>query len=1157
MPKIGSKPNAPTKPVSRTANVSKHLKAYVFHGVNVEETPGNKHATGDCPFCGREGKFSVVVDSGLWRCLICGEGSEKGGGNIYTFLRVLHTKSAESTKDYAGLRTSRKLLFDETLQKWGVVKSSIDGTWLVPGYNVEGKLSQLYRYILDRESGKWRLLATPELTHGIHGANLYDERKGEVWLCEGPWDAMAVWEVLRKAKVGTNGLELTGSEAVSLYDNINVLAVPGCNVFQDNWAKLFSDTCVTLLFDSDHPKTVNGKPTEPVGYAGMKRVAGRLGAGEERPEEIRYLSWGENGYAPELPTGFDLRDHLSQGKELKERIAFLDTLLDKLEGIPEGWLGAKKTGKGEVGDLDCLPCTEWTKTLIPAWRKAMKWTEGLDRALSVMLACITSTRAVGDQLWAKIVGPPACLDGDTPIYDPTNGTTLTVRERHRRGEKFSVYTRFDSGEIGIAQALSPERFEPVPMYRVTFGSNRTMLVTGGHRFWDGSDYVALHTIADELHESSSYPLPTTLGSVLLARGLGARRSIGRLQGYQSRCCIYSYPCGVLPPTEVSIFQDVLPLQAGARQRTLGKYDSDDRGEGDRYTPLPNGHLSSSDSSHPKEPSPLEDVSERLEAGDTSEPCLYSSPYNEPSSLPLSRYHTPQPSGLSSQESTARSEFLSPPPLESGKPSISSPSLLRKFEGPSSPGDIGHLSSDDVPEKRGGVSVGVSSLQLGSSISEPPTDRRKGYHNTPESYDPTRKAQHSVGGVRDSKRRPYYTPIRVDRRRVDVSNLSEVDPIVKVEYVGEREYFDFHVPETGNYWACGFFHHNCGKSTLCEALSVNKKYIVAKSTLRGFHSGYQTDSEGAEDHSLVSKLFNKTLVTKDGDTLLQSPNVKQILSEARDVYDRTSRTSYRNKASRSYEGINMTWLLCGTSSLRELDSSELGERFLDCVIMDAIDDELEDEILLRKAHQAERALAFEADGTLETQNDPDMTLAMRLTGGYVSYLRENARDLLAEVTIPDSSLRRCIQLGKFVAYMRARPSKSQEEKAEREFATRLVSQLVRLSKCLGVVLNRKTVDDEVLRRVTKVALDTARGRTLEIAKWLYQAGEEGLDHKPLSMYTNQEPAKELLLLRFLRRIGAVETFSRKINGVLSTTPRWRLTPKLRELYKEVMGDGTES
>ena len=94
---------------------------------------------------------------------------------------------------------------------------------------------------------------------------------------------------------------------------------------------------------------------------------------------------------------------------------------------------------------------------------------------------------------------------------------------------------------------------------------------------------------------------------------------------------------------------------------------------------------------------------------------------------------------------------------------------------------------------------------------------------------------------------------------------------------------------------------CGKSTLCEALSINREHIIAKSTIRGFHSGFKTSGgeNGEEDNSLAAKLFDKTLITKDGDTLLQSPNLSQILSEGRDLYDGTSRTHYRNKMSKEY------------------------------------------------------------------------------------------------------------------------------------------------------------------------------------------------------------------------------------------------------------------
>lgn len=354
------------------------------------------------------------------------------------------------------------------------------------------------------------------------------------------------------------------------------------------------------------------------------------------------------------------------------------------------------------------------------------------------------------------------------------------------------------------------------------------------------------------------------------------------------------------------------------------------------------------------------------------------------------------------------------------------------------------------------------------------------------------------------------------------------------------------------WAKIMGPPSCGKSTLCEALSANKKYIVAKSTIRGFHSGFKSDKGGNEDNSLVAEIHDKTLITKDGDTLLQAPNLGTILSEARDIYDKVSRTHYRNKMGKDYEAVRMTWLLCGTSSLRQLDTSELGARFLDCVIMEDIDPELEREVMWRVVNQACEALDYESNGQAESRDSPEQTEAKQITGGYVSYLRENANKLLKEVHVSDDVKLKCMSFGLFVAHMRARPSKKQEEVAEREFGSRLVSQHMRLAKCLAVVLNRMTVDDEVMRRVQQVCLDTARGRTLEIGKRLYKSGREGIDLKALALYTNETDDNTKKMLRFLRKIKAVEAFKFKNKAGLVGRIRYRLTDRLYSIYTEVYG-----
>ncbi len=731
---------------------AKWLKPFLFHGVDLDEREGSDQAIGACPFCGKEGKFCVSTKDGLWDCKVCGV-----KGNPSTFVRQLHSASKSATTDYSSLLASRRLISSSTLASWGVVRSLGGKEWLVPGYGIDGKVNQLYRYC--RTEKGMRLLATPELNHQLHGVNLFDPKKETVYVCEGPWDGMALWEMLRVAKrTSDGGLTLTSNEEASLLGNANVIAVPGCSVFPPHWTPLLAGKKVVLLYDNDYP-IVNGERVTPsAGYMAMKKVARVLSSSEEPPKSIHFLNWGEDGYDVDSPDGYDVRDLLSDsGNTPQERLDGLMELLELVYPIPEHWIegrteGAKKSGGTEI---ECVPCDKW-EVLQLAWRKAMKWTDGLDRALTVMLGCVVSTKAVGDQLWAKIIGPPAC----------------------------------------------------------------------------------------------------------------------------------------------------------------------------------------------------------------------------------------------------------------------------------------------------------------------------------------------------------------------------------------------------------------GKSTLCEALSVAKKHVLAKSTIRGFHSGFQSDRGGTEDNSLIASLRDKTLVTKDGDTLLQSPNLGQILSEARDLYDSTSRTHYRNKMSRDYEGVRMTWILCGTSSLRSIDSSELGERFVDCVIMEEIDEELEDEILLRVAYRSERNMSFESNGRAEDQQDPDLTKAMQLTGGYINWLRENGRDLLASTVTPPWALQKCIHLGKFVAYMRARPSKQQDESEERELSTRLVSQHVRLMKCLAVVLNRNPIDEEVMRRVTQVALDTSRGKVLTIAKYLYDAGEEGLTATALSIYTNHKANDDRILLRFLRKIKAVKLLTKERNeetgrSKLMKSPKWILSDSVRNLYREVV------
>lgn len=283
----------------------KNLKPYLFHGVDLRWAKGSKDAVGDCPMCGAEGKFSVEIETSKYQCWRCLE-----KGEMYTFIRRLWDISYQRGADLTELATNRKIS-TEVLNEWHITRSIINDDTLIPGYTTTGKLNQLYKYV--RTDKGMAVLGTPGMSHCMFGTHLFDASKPNIFVCEGPWDGMALYETFAGLKYIDDTYQVTGNRDISLLANNNILSIPGCGSVGKpflKWLPLFAGKNVTLMFDNDHPRShpKTGQYIAPGGLEATKRAAKMLSESASPPLTISFLEWGADGYNEDVKHGADVRD---------------------------------------------------------------------------------------------------------------------------------------------------------------------------------------------------------------------------------------------------------------------------------------------------------------------------------------------------------------------------------------------------------------------------------------------------------------------------------------------------------------------------------------------------------------------------------------------------------------------------------------------------------------------------------------------------------------------------------------------------------------------------------------------------------------------------------------------------------------------------------
>lgn len=289
------------------------LRLYLQHGVqNLEARPGHKETQADCAFCGGENKCFINQETGQYHCKSC-----PASGNAYTFIREVHKHSTVPLGELEVVAEERKLDVT-TLQAWGLTKSFVDHEWLLPAYSFPGEkpsqICNLYRWALTKNkdgSYKRRLMSSTGFSASLFGFQFWNPKKPLVYITEGPWDGMKLWEVLGKVRLGDNGkLVRSVDKDRCLIQGANIISVPGAETWKDHWEDILVGKRVVLIYDNDHPKLnkTTGILSLPAGYEGLKKAAKKI---RSVTPYVSYLPWGPEGYDESLPTGYDLRDFLN------------------------------------------------------------------------------------------------------------------------------------------------------------------------------------------------------------------------------------------------------------------------------------------------------------------------------------------------------------------------------------------------------------------------------------------------------------------------------------------------------------------------------------------------------------------------------------------------------------------------------------------------------------------------------------------------------------------------------------------------------------------------------------------------------------------------------------------------------------------------------
>lgn len=335
---------------------TKNIRCFEQHGFVHQKDASDGNVVGRCPLCGKDDHFYLHVEKKLWDCKRCG-----ASGGFQKLLDEL-VKIPSSNDVMNKLARNRGVSLD-TLRHFDIGYSEYTGAHLIPVYDTKRE----HVWDLRMYSGK-KIISTAGCKVGLFNWPDLAKDYDTIYLCEGEWDAIALWEARTKSKA----------------EPAAIVAVPGAGTFRPEWSVSFAEKRVVVLYDNDL-----------AGEQGSKRVSDILSS---VASSIRFIRWPEG-----TPSGFDIRD-LYKKEGAKGTIGFIESHLTDAPKGAEQYIDEKAKPKSLRENVKLDGPGMSADQVYAAYRKWLLLPDTL--TLDFLFGAVIANRLPGDPLWGLIVGPP-------------------------------------------------------------------------------------------------------------------------------------------------------------------------------------------------------------------------------------------------------------------------------------------------------------------------------------------------------------------------------------------------------------------------------------------------------------------------------------------------------------------------------------------------------------------------------------------------------------------------------------------------------------------------------------------------------------------------------------------------------------------------------